>query len=238
MTDRLFPPSSLRALSRPPWLLVQLPGEHEVLSWAIVNGGRRRARSVAWLEVKNADLPLGVDPRALLAARLAAEGLGGAVGLLTSRRIDRFVEASAGTRDAGAEVVATVGLSNALRVGDPPGVGPAAGTINMLCRVSARLTEEAALEALSILVEARTTAVREAGVPSRRSGDLATGTGTDCAVLAWPTEGEPVPYAGKHTDVGSAIGRAAVQAIASAVAAWRQEQAGAPPAEAYGWRGA
>jgi adenosylcobinamide amidohydrolase len=207
----------------PPWLVVRFAGEQEVLSWAIVNGGRRRAAAVAWLEVRNADLPVDVDPRALLQRRLQARGLGGAVGLLTSRRIDRFTEASASADGVTAQAVATVGLTNALRVGDPPGLGPVAGTVNVLCHVSARLSEEAALEALAIAAEARTAAVREAGIASRRSGQVATGTGTDCLVLASSPLGQEQGYAGKHTAIGHVIGRAVGDAVHAGAEAWLAE---------------
>jgi adenosylcobinamide amidohydrolase len=222
--------ASPRLELRPPWLVVRFPDEREVLSWAVVGGGRRRAPAVAWLEVKNADLPPGVDPRALLAERLAERGLGEAVGLLTSRRIERFEQTRACAGEVSAAVVATVGLGNALAVGDPPGAGAPAGTINILCALSTALSEEAALEALSIAAEARTAAVREAALPSRRSGRPATGTGTDCVVLAWPPPGRdrPALYAGKHTEIGHVIGAAVGEAVRRGVAAWREEQRWAP----------
>ena len=208
----------------PPVLVVRFGRVLEVASWAIVNGGRRRAEAVAWLEVRNSDLPPEVDPARLLADRLEAHGLTGAVGLLTSRRIDRFREARADLGGVVAQALATVGLSNAVAVGDEPGPLAVAGTINVLCALSAPLTEAAAREALSVAAEARTAAVLEAQVPSRRSRRLASGTGTDCLVLAWPAGPEPgVPYAGKHTAVGAAVGRAVREAVAAGVADWREE---------------
>jgi adenosylcobinamide amidohydrolase len=217
-------PSATVTLSSP-WLIVRFAEEHEVLSWAVVNGGRRRARAVTWLEVKNADLPPQIDPRQLLGERLRGQGLADAVGLLTSRRLDRYVEARALSHSISAHAVATVGLSNAVRVGDPTGAAaPAAGTINVLCAVSARLSEEAALEALAVAAEARTTAVLEAGIASRFSPGRATGTGTDCLVLAWPPHGTPHQYAGKHTAVGQVVGGAVLEAVRTGVLAWLEEQ--------------
>jgi adenosylcobinamide amidohydrolase len=148
-----------------------------------------------------------------------------------------------------------VGLSNAVRVGDSPGplAGVQVGTINLLCAVSVPLTEAAALEAASIAVEARTAAVLEARHPSRRSGAPATGTGTDCVVLAWPdtvyygtpkgfrtsrdgapagnppaphaTIAAPAVFAGKHTALGHVIGRAVGDSVRAGVADWLEAQA-------------
>ncbi len=209
-------------------LVVPLGAVHAVLSSAIVQGGRRTAREVAWLEVRDDDLRPPVDPVRLTRDRLAAAGWPGAVGLLTSRTLARHVVSERGAGGVGARCVATVGLGNALRAGDPPGAGPRAGTINLLCQVSAPLGDEGLVEALAVAVEARTLAVLEAGIASVRSGLAATGTGTDCAVIAAPEVGEaPALYAGKHTALGHVIAAAVHDAVARGVAAWCAEQAGA-----------
>jgi adenosylcobinamide amidohydrolase len=205
-------------------LVVRFGAPVEVASWAIWNGGRRRARAVAWLAVNNAELPVGVDPRRLCGERLRAAALEDAVGLLTSGRLDRFRRASAVHDGVTCHALATVGLSNAVRVGDPPGALAPVGTINLLCAVSAPLTEEAALEAMSIAIEARTAAVIEGGHRSRRSAGVATGTGTDCLVLAWPgreAAGQaPAPFAGKHTALGHVIGQAVFGCVQAGVKGW------------------
>jgi adenosylcobinamide amidohydrolase len=221
-----------------PFLVVQFPSLHEVAGWAVIGGGRRQSRTVAWLEVRNADLSAAVDPVAHATHRLEQRGLGEAVGLLTSRRIDRYHESAARSGELRARALATVGLSNALRVGDPPGplrVGvrpgaPGYGTINVLVAVSARLSEAAAWEAASIATEARTAAVMEANFPSRRSGAVATGTGTDCLVLAWPTAAtgtnppsEAVAFAGKHTPLGHVIGETVFRSVRAGVREWLEE---------------
>ena len=209
-------------------LVVRFPQARQVSSWAIWNGGRRRAPAVAWVGVTNAELPVGVDPRALCEARLRAAGLESAVGLLTSGQLARHRQASAAADGVEAHALVTVGLSNALRVGDAPGANAVApvGTINLLCAVSVPLSEEAALEALSIAVEARTAAVLEARHPSRRSGAPATGTGTDCVVLAWPEPfAPPAVFAGKHTALGHVIGRAVGDCVRAGVADWLEAQA-------------
>jgi adenosylcobinamide amidohydrolase len=208
----------------PRWLIVRFDRDHEVLSSAIVGGGARRTRIVAWHEVRNDELLPTVDPIQLLKRRLAERGLPASVGLLTSRDVGRHVVAERRMQGVSARVVATVGLGNALRVGDPPGVRGRVGTINILCRVSEPLSPEARIEALSVVAEARTLAVLEGSVKSGRTGLMSTGTGTDCIVIASPPGRRPTPYAGKHTAVGSVVGSAVLAAIRRGVAAWVAEQ--------------
>lgn len=202
------------------WLVVRLPGPHAVLSWAIVNGGRRTASAVAWREVRDAELRPPVDPARFLAGALGAAGLGDAVGLLTSASLAHHAVAERSEAGVAGRCVATVGLGNALRAGDPPGPAARIGTINLLCQLSVPLGEPALVEALSIAAEARTLAVLEAGVPSRVSCGLATGTGTDCIVVAAPARPGGARYAGKHTALGHVIGASVHEAVARGAAAW------------------
>ena len=150
-----------------------------------------------------------------------------------------------------ARAVATVGLGNALAAGDPPGpLGPggALGTINVLVQLSHALDEAALAEALALATEARTAAVLDGRVPSRRAADgaLATGTGTDCIVVAAPEAGEPLRWVGKHTLAGSLLGGAVREAVSRGVRRWIAEevargvqaQGAAAAGDAAGERGA
>jgi adenosylcobinamide amidohydrolase len=115
-----------------------------------------------------------------------------------------------------------VGLSNAERVGHRRLVESAEyGTINLLAVADAPLSDAALVELLSIATQARTAAVMEHG-PDLPSG-RATGTGTDCIVVAAPPGAER--YAGLHTEVGEAVGAAVYAAVASGVRDWMEEQA-------------
>ena len=58
----------------PPLLVARFPSQQRVASWAIVNGGIVSAEAIAWLEVRNADLPRDRDPRLYLAQQLRAPG--------------------------------------------------------------------------------------------------------------------------------------------------------------------
>jgi adenosylcobinamide amidohydrolase len=213
------------------WLVVRLGEPHAVASWAIVGGGVGAADAVVWCQVDERELRPPIDAARWLRERMREEGFEGAVGLLTSRTLDAWVEASQESGGIQARCVATVGLGNALRVGDPAGPYARIGTINALLRVDVALTPSAQLEALALAAEAKTAAVLEAGISSRRSGLRATGTGTDCLVVAAPsrTSASPEPqlraaYVGKHTHAGAAIGGAVFEAVHHGVSRWIRER--------------
>lgn len=216
-----------RVALRPPLLTVRFREAQRIASWAIVGGGLRTGFTVAWLGVHNADLPPSLDPAAFLGEQLLRADLQDAVGLLTSRDLGAYVVHEARHGHVSARCVATVGLGNALRAGDPPTASIATGTINLLCHVSVPLADTASLEALALAAEARTLAVLEAHMPSSASGRPATGTGTDCIAVASPsvTGGHAQRYAGKHTAVGHVIGAAVHGAVRRGAAAWLAEQA-------------
>ncbi|MCI0347711.1 MAG: adenosylcobinamide amidohydrolase [Chloroflexi bacterium] len=207
------------------WLIVEFAEPRVVLSWAIVGGGLRHARTVAWREVEERELRPPVDAHRFLHRQLDEDGLAGTVGLLTSRRLDSYVDVERSHGPWSARCIATVGLGNALRAGDPPGPDGRIGTINLLCSVSGALGENALLEAMALAAEARTAAILEAGVPSRASGLPATGTGTDCIVVAAPAAGAAAAYAGKHTAVGHLVGAVVAEAVRRGAEAWKRERA-------------
>jgi adenosylcobinamide amidohydrolase len=211
-------------------LVVRFDRPQRTLSSAIVGGGFSRANAVAWRYVRNAELPHDVDPTVLLERALATAGLGDAVGMLTARELARFECVTEESGGFAARAVATVGLSNAVAAGDPP--GPLAiGTINVLLQLSQPLTDGAFVEALALAAEARTAAVMEARVLSRRSCRWATGTGTDCLVVAAPVavDEAAVTFVGKHTVPGSLAGAAVYEAVRRGVHQWIAEQQAPAP---------
>jgi hypothetical protein len=68
--------------------------------------------------------------------------------------------------------------------GDPATAGMAPGTINLAVVMNQRLSGPAMAEALAMAAEARVAAVQAAGILSTRTKRSATGTGTDCIVVA------------------------------------------------------
>jgi adenosylcobinamide amidohydrolase len=207
------------------WLRVNFDIPHIVKSWAVLGGGTKEARAVIWRQVTDGELCLGIDPQTYLIEQIEAyygrdEASSQIVGFLTGARLAGHTEAFLDHSGIWARCIATVGLNNALRIGDPPSsAAPYPGTINILVQTSIPLTDPAAIEALSIVAEARTVAVLEGGIQSTAGFGLASGTGTDCIAVASPRKSDAParPYAGKHTVLGHLIGASTYKAVATGV---------------------
>lgn len=194
-------------------LIVRFPRMVRVLSWAITGGGFRSARMVAWFQVRRGELAPETDAAYLLRKRLKEAKLSGSVGMMTGTDLDRYQDVRKSDGSLTVRCIATVGISNALAIGDPPAVGDGQGTVNLLCHVSVPLSRGAMVEAVSLAAEARTAAFMDSLVTSPWSGRPATGTGTDCIVVVSPLGRPGEKYAGKHTPIGSLIGQAVKGAV-------------------------
>lgn len=207
---------------RPPYLIASFEAPQAMLSWSLTRPGFQVARRVAWLGVRNADLPSWEDPADSIRRLMADADLGDAVTLVTSRDITRYHLAHAAVDGETAVCLATVGLSNSERVGvrcqEPV---PQPGTINTLVHVGRPLTEAAFVETVSIVTQARTAAVLDARVI--RAGVAVTGTGTDCIVVAAPEGPDGARFAGLHTAVGEAVGDAVYRAVREGVDVWQRD---------------
>ena len=213
-----------------PWLRASLPPGMRALSHAPVGAGYVMARAVLWREVRNTDLTPGFDAERWFAAEVADQaqrqpGAGVTVGMMTSRDVGSFCHHRAEVAGIAAEAVVTLGLSNAEAVGARlpwhAADGCAGfGTVNILVVLDQPLTRAAQLEALTIAVQARTAAIMDLGL--RLPSGIATGTGTDCMVLACPVapRAGQARYAGLHTPAGEAVGAATRRAVAEAGAVW------------------
>lgn len=205
----------------PRLLLASFSTPQNMLSWSINRPGFQRASKVAWLEVRNAELPAGVDPEQLVADRLSDRGIEDAIALMTSRTVSQHHCVSKTIEESRATCVATVGLSNGERVGERQSDPPRMGTINTLLHVNEPLSSGALIELISVAAMARTTAILDSGI--RRNGVAITGTGTDCIVVAASLAEMEVRYAGMHTATGEAAGAAVYEAIRSGTEVWRKD---------------
>jgi adenosylcobinamide amidohydrolase len=194
-----------------------------MVSWAVVNGGARFRAVVGWYFVQKDELKNVPSASSYLKSRMVDSGIKGAVGMITGRRLHAYVEERGELDDAICHVVLTAGFSNALRAGDPPSHRPKAGTINILCWLSKPLNPAASLEALALVAEARTAAILDSGVRSSVSGAPATGTGTDCIVIASPALEPAASYCGKHLVTGHLIGDTVYRAMYRASIDWQRE---------------
>jgi adenosylcobinamide amidohydrolase len=211
-----------------PWLVADLGAPRRVLSFAPHRPGFVTARHIVWREVRDADLTPDLDVGDWFPRELARHGHTDTVALLTSRDVGRFVYREARVEDMAVACLATVGLGNAEAVGtrrpaDGIGWSTGYGTINLCVRVDAGLTPAAQIEALTIVAQARTAAVLACGL-RMPDGRQASGTGTDCIALA--CDDGPVSFAGMHTALGEAIGRAVLAAMGQATADWLVENGG------------
>lgn len=102
----------------------------------------------------------------------------------------------------------TVGVTNAVRAGEPTAHNRAdgPGTINIVLVTNARLATSAMVCAVQVATEAKTAALFKARVPSCTGRAGATGTGTDVTVVV-SGEGPYLRYSGTHTELGAMIGR-------------------------------
>jgi len=198
-------------------LVVDLGCRLRILSSAPRGGGFVRSRYILNHQVPAdpvmAPTPLEpckwCDPARYL-GRLAAE-VGAdsrCVALMTAVPLRNLVVLREDAEGLWVEGFLTVGVSNAVRAGDPSTHRPKAapGTINIILVTNAHLSAAAMVGAVQVVAEAKTAALAEARVLSTVTGAPATGTGTDATVVA-SGDGSPIKYSGTHTQLGSMIGR-------------------------------
>jgi adenosylcobinamide amidohydrolase len=195
-------------------VVLRLAAPWQVLSSAVLGGGRRHVRSLVHLQV-----PLSYDcDRPERDLRRAARELaldGPTVGLMTAVDLVETQVFAARAGDAEVRALITVGLRNAARAGEAAHGGP--GTINVVLLCARRLAEAAAIELAMLVSEAKAAAIVEAGVRTR-SGRSASGTSTDAIAILWRrAPGGEFRHAGSATEIGTVVGRIVTDAIGSRV---------------------
>lgn len=197
--------------------------EMDFLSWAIVNGGFSSGKNIFWANVTSKELPVHLSPKEVLNTRMNEVNMENSLGLMTSANLSDYVITTAEKNGLQVKVLCTVGMGNALRVGDVGKNYLSVGTINILCSINKSLSTEALIEAMSIVAEARTLAVLEENITSKVSGLKATGTGTDCIVIASEKiNTEKMIYSGKHTVLAELIGKSVWSAVSTGIMKWKK----------------
>lgn len=207
-----------------PWIDFNLGAPHKILSWTLNKPGFTTASHIIWREVRNADLTKDLDVTHWLQTELAAKGWQDHPAFLTSRDVTAHHVAEATIEGVTAQCVATVGLSNAERVGHRlDRSGKDWGTINIAVKLSEGLTEAGFLETLSIATQARTAAVIDIAhmLPAKGRFAPTTGTGTDCIAIAAPDGA--TQFTGLHTATGEAVGRATYDAVFAGAREWMEK---------------
>ena len=216
---------------RDPWLTLDLGNRFQILGWPVVGPSLGAARHIAWLQVCDADLPQGEDPADLFRRRAQADGVEAEVGLMTAAEVRRFAHLQRRSPAGAVGVTATSGLGNGESVLPGPAVSDRMhgamkhiGTINVVAVLSAPLSFAAALEALSIVAQARTAAVMQLGLILPQDGRPVTGTGTDCILIASPLANHCADHCGLHTGIGRLLGETAYAAVLETSTAWLSAQ--------------
>ena len=156
------------------------------------------------------------DPSRYLRVIAAQVGINEAcVGLMTAVPMAQLVTGCEAPNGLWLECFATVGVTNAVRAGEPllstrERSGPQkVGTINIILITNAALSHSAMVGAVQVVTESKTGVLRDHDVPCWTGEPGATGTGTDAVVIACAARGagQRVPYSGTHTEIGGMIGR-------------------------------
>ncbi len=212
-------------------LLIDLGAAHRVLSSAPRGGGFTIARSILNHQVPANPAGRGAviqaatikwsDPSRYLGAlgkRLKA--VPPTVGLMTAVPMKRSVIAQVKQKHLWVGCYCTVGVTNAVKAGEPParaGALKAAsrqGTINIILVTNAKLSGAAMVGAIQVATESKTAVLRDHRVRSATGRAGATGTGTDAVVVASRQSGLiKLSYSGTHTVIGSIIGRLVARAV-------------------------
>jgi adenosylcobinamide hydrolase len=205
--------SSWTATVREQTLVVTFPQLFRVLSWAPLNGGFGTARTII-----NHHVPMDGSPAhepeiflQLRADRLALPAP--VVGLMTGVQMERLVRRAGQDGELRLECFATVGVRNALAIGDRATYAEQLGTINLIVVVNQPLSATALIEGVEMVTEAKVQALYVGGVRSTVSDHLATGTGTDCIAIACPIREPAYRYCGKHTRLGELLGQVVDEAM-------------------------
>jgi adenosylcobinamide amidohydrolase len=206
-------------------LVIELPESYRTLGWAPMGGGLRRAAIILNHQIASGDRNAADSPQASLSR--VARSLGFqprlTVAMMTGANVELGGAATMRRGELAVSAWCSAGCSNALRVGDPATASSRVlGTINIAVAINRPVTVSVLAEALQLAVEARVLAVQGARLKSVRSRLPATGTGTDCIVIAAPDNAADdhagtIGYCGKHTVLGELIGRAVLKSCTIAL---------------------
>lgn len=215
-------------------LIVDLGGLRSVLSSAPRAGGITRARYI--LNHQVAAKPSGRDghgrgtsarcagPARTLSTLATSLGIHDKfVGLMTAVSLADLVTVREAYDEIWVEGFVTVGISNAVRAGEPVTPRQRAnsssrpGTINLILVTNARLSASAMVGMVQVATEAKTAVLLRAKVKSWTGRPGATGTGTD-AVVVVSGNGPPMRYSGTHTVLGELVGRVIGTAVTEGLA--------------------
>lgn len=190
---------------------------HQVEANPVVGGSRKAARQAL--------LSNGRHPSRTLSQVGTALGIDEpCVGLMTAVPMTQLVVGREESKGLWVECFATVGVTNAVRAGEPHKGEHSAlqghGTINLILITNGCLSHAAMVGAVQVVTESKTGVLRDHAVPCWTGRPGATGTGTDAVVIACANRdgGRWLPYSGTHTEIGALIGRVVADCVARGLA--------------------
>ena len=207
----------------PAHIWVGFSSERPILSSAVFNGGRCAASNIVIMKVAEnfkGTRQLLQTPEYTLAEYCGQLRLDGTtVGMMTSASMDSFRRVTRLSQGVEISALVTAGISNACCAGDRADWRKfqvddnPTGTINIVIITTAMMSPAAMVEAVMIVTEAKTVAMRKLGLKSTVSGVIATGTGTDAIAVVNGFGPEVIHYCGKHVLFGEMLASAVIEAI-------------------------
>lgn len=191
----------------------------KAVSNAIVGGGFVRAQHFLNTYVDksyHSDTPAD-DLRALLQRMDVPPER--SVAMMTAVQLHTRALGSKTAGDIAMFALVTAGVGNAVDItgGQLPIFRPHAGTINTMVFVDANLTDGAMINAIMSATEAKAKLLADMKVKDHVTGRTATGTSTDCVVIACTERGPALHYAGSATTVGKGIGQLVYETMRTAL---------------------
>lgn len=215
-------PSTVQIKIQDKTLIIQLPGKWPLLSWAPHNGGTTQSSCIFNHQNDNFSKNelQSIFREVILKNNLPEDS----VGLITGTEIEHNQQIVLKSGPLWIHAIATVGLNNTRSVREEADISLMENfkkpcTINLVLISNALPHLSGQVEALHIATMAKTAALIENGVVSKKSGLPATGTGTDCMVIA--SNGEVAEnYFGMHTVLGELIGKTVHAHINKGIKNW------------------
>ena len=202
-----------RAIVEDGILVVRFPDVFDTLSWAPYNNGAHPASAVLNMQVPDDGSGHDFFDAIDFNKECLNRGLpDDSIGMMTAALVDDFMECLLTSGKFWVHAFATVGLTNARSVRDSADVALKSevrtpGTINIIVATNALPDMSGRLESLHVVSAAKTAALRDAEIKSRKSEQYADLTGTDSIVIA--SSGEINDnHSGLHTVPGDLMGSA------------------------------
>lgn len=137
-----------------------------------------------------------------------------AIGMMTAVMLEDVSFVSVEVDPFSLMVMVTAGTGNAVDIThENSRMNLNVGTINIMVFIDGHLTDGALVNAVQSCTEAKTKAIFDLGIKDPVTGTPATGTSTDCTVIAATQMGEQSFYAGSGTVLGKAIGKLVYQGL-------------------------